>query len=208
VPRVVIFIELLRDLFPDNMEKVRLGKQKCTNIIRQVLGFNIIKENVQFLRDHKFSIFVDETTDRATKTQCAIVAMAFDPEQLIINIILLDLIELEDERADTIAAEIARVLEDRKIQNDLIGFCADTCNIMFGQQHSVSTILKEKYPWIVAVKCTCHSLHLAASYAAKQLPRFIEDLCKNVHDYFQSSPKRTKVSKNSRTFTRPRSTSC
>jgi hypothetical protein len=109
--------ELLRDLFPDNMEKVRLGKQKCTNIIRQVLGFNIIKENVQFLRDHKFSIFVDETTDRATKTQCAIVAMAFDPEQLIINIILLDLIELEDERAVTIAAEIARVLEDRKIQN-------------------------------------------------------------------------------------------
>jgi hypothetical protein len=28
----------------------------------------------------------------------------------------------------------------------LVGFCADTCNAMFGAHHSVATILHEKIP--------------------------------------------------------------
>jgi hypothetical protein len=186
-------IPFLKDLFPTKMADVKLGKQKCTNTVRQVLGYRFMKDNVDFLRCHKYSIFVDESTDRATISQCAIVAAAFDPDTFHMNIILLDMVELQNGEAVTIANETARVLEERRIEQNLIGFCGDTCNTMFGIHHSVSTILREKYPWIVIVKCTCHSLHLAASYASRQLPKFIEDVCRNVFDYFHTSPKRTKA---------------
>jgi len=43
-----------------------------------------------------------------------------------------------------------------------VGFCSDTCNVMFGANHSISNIL--------AVKCSCHSIHLVASKACRMLP--------------------------------------
>jgi hypothetical protein len=59
--------ELLTQLFPDDsrVKKLSLGKTKCTNVIRQVLGFGFMAENVEYLRENKFSIIIDETTDNA-----------------------------------------------------------------------------------------------------------------------------------------------
>lgn len=40
------------------------------------------------------------------------------------------------------------------------------------------------------MKCICHSFHLCASYAWQKLPRYIEDLTRDIYNYFGSSPKR------------------
>ena len=73
----------------------------------------------------------------------------------------------------------------------MIDFCADTYNVMFGVNHSVSTLIKERFPWIQAVKCSCHSIHLCASHAGKKLPKSLEDLCRNIYFHFNASPQRT-----------------
>lgn len=59
------FVEFLRSLFPndDVLRKVRLGKQKATNVIRQVIGFDYLYEAVSALQSHRFSIIIDETTE-------------------------------------------------------------------------------------------------------------------------------------------------
>lgn len=50
-------------------------------MVRQVLGLTIADEGVENLRSHKFSIIPDETTERATTTQLAILAIYFDIDE-------------------------------------------------------------------------------------------------------------------------------
>ena len=63
------FVELLKSLFPDEkpLALVKLGKQKATNIIRQVLGFDYIRKATKLLRLQRFSTIIDETTDISTR---------------------------------------------------------------------------------------------------------------------------------------------
>ena len=62
------FIALLKSIFPLNntLKNVTLGKQKATNVIRQVIGFDYLQEAVSALRERKFSLIIDETTDMST----------------------------------------------------------------------------------------------------------------------------------------------
>lgn len=55
---------------------------------------------------------------------------------------------------------------------NIIGFCADTCNVMFGIHHSVAQMLVANYPWIIPIKCSCHMIHLCVSHASLQLHIF------------------------------------
>ena len=59
-------VALLRNLFSsdESLRNVHLGKQKATNVIRQVLGFYSIKEIITKLKTNAFSLIIDETTDR------------------------------------------------------------------------------------------------------------------------------------------------
>ena len=72
----------------------------------------------------------------------------------------------------------------------MVGFCSDTCNVMFGRNHSVSTLLKEEIPDILAVKCSCHSIHLVASYACKLLPEELEITVRDIVSTFSKSSAR------------------
>jgi hypothetical protein len=72
----------------------------------------------------------------------------------------------------------------------LVGFCADTCNAMFGAHHSVATILREKIKSIVTVKCNCHMSHLCSQKASLELPKICEDVVRGTCTHFSRSPKR------------------
>lgn len=69
----------------------------------------------------------------------------------------------------------------------MTGFCADTCNVMFRQNKSVSTILQEKIPSIAVVKCSCHSIHLVGNYASKALPDDLETTLRAIYAHFSRS---------------------
>ena len=95
--------------------------------------------------------------------------------------VFVDLVEIPDGKAQTITDWVIQSLAEKHIpMENVIGFCADTCNVMFGAHHSVSKLLVEKYPWIMPVKCFCHSIHLCASYTCKKLPKSLEDLCRKI----------------------------
>lgn len=186
-------LALLKSMFPtdETLKTVTLGKQKATNTIRQVLGFHYLKENVDKLKTTKFSLIIDETTDKATTSQMAVIATYFDEKEFRLNKIFVDLIDMPDGKADTIYASVIKCFKDKNIpMENVIGFCADTCNVMFGKQHSVSQLLVHNHPWIIPVKCSCHLIHLCASHAAKTLPKSLEDLCRNVYSHFRLSSQR------------------
>ena len=74
--------------------------------------------------------------------------------------------------------------------HSFIGFSADTCSVMFGCNHSVSILLKERIPDIVVVKCSCHSIHLVSSYASKKLPDELEATVRSIYNHFSRSSAR------------------
>ena len=81
---------------------------------------------------------------------------------------------------------------------NIIGYASDTTNVMFGQHHSVVTLLKAEIPHLYTMKCLCHSAHLCASHACEKLPRSIEDL---IREIFSHSAKRLAEYKRFQFFT-------
>jgi len=49
---------------------------------------------------------------------------------------------------------------------------------MFGEHHSVKTLLENEVPFVS--KCPCYSLALCASYASKKIPIEVEQLMREV----------------------------
>jgi hypothetical protein len=102
------------------------------------------------------------------------------------------MIPLPNGAAATIYESLIKSLKDKDIpMRNVIGFCADTCNVMFRVNHSVAQMLVRDYPWIVAIKCSSHLIHLCSSYASTKLPKSLEDLCRNIYLHFSLSSKRT-----------------
>ena len=62
---------------------------------------------------------------------------------------------------------------------------------MFGQHHSVVTLLKERVPNLLKMICLdlCHSAHLCASHACEKLPHAVEDLVRDRYSHFAHSAK-------------------
>ncbi|CAB4003218.1 zinc finger MYM-type 1-like [Paramuricea clavata] len=195
-------VPFLKNLFPSDeaLKEVKLGKQKATNLIRQVLGFYSIQECVTKLKSNKFSLIIDETTDLSTTSQLAILGVFFNEQEFCLEIILIDLVPLPNGTANTIYNTLIGNLKEKGIPMKNIGFCADTCNVMFGIHHSVAQLLVRDYPWIIAIKCSCHLIHLCSSYASKMLPKSVEDLCRNIFSHFNMSSKRTESFKEFQQF--------
>ncbi|CAG5075438.1 Protein of unknown function [Cotesia congregata] len=78
-------------------------------------------------------------------------------------------------------------LAEKNISANLIGFASDTTSVMAGSKHSIFTLLKEDFPNIVTVKCSCHMIHLVASKACQKLPESLESLLKKLSSHFHKS---------------------
>ena len=167
-------VQLFRSLCPNDaaLKNVRLGKQEATNIVRQVLGLNYLKEMVSLLRHNFFSIIIDETTDQSTKKQLAILANFFHIEKFKMDYWLVDMVEADDGTALGIYSKLKETFDDLHIEmTRIIGYSSDTTNVMFGQHNSVAQLLKSDFNFIQVVKCSCHLIHLVSSYAALKLPK-------------------------------------
>ena len=75
---------------------MKLGKQKATNIIRQVSSFDYLHEAVTTLQSHLLSVIIDETADLSTIKQLAVLATYFDWISFQSKYYLLDMVEVED----------------------------------------------------------------------------------------------------------------
>ena len=160
-----------------------------------------MKECVSKLRQNPFSLIIDETMDKSTTSQLAILGVYFNELTFKLEVIVIDLVPLADGPATTIYNALLDSLKQRGIpMKNVIGFCADTCNVMLGAHHSVSQLLVKDYPWIILIKCSCHLIHLCSSHASKVFPKTVEDLCRNIFSHFSMSSKRSEAFKEFQQF--------
>ncbi|XP_063625602.1 E3 SUMO-protein ligase KIAA1586-like [Cydia splendana] len=142
------------------------------------------------MKEDKFSIIIDESTDRGVvKHLCLVVRLTIDNE---VCDYFYDLIPIEGASAIDLYNHVVNSFDKDSIpwRTNLIGFASDGANNLMGNNHSVSTLLKDEVPNIFILKCICHSFALCASYACAKLPQMAEDLVKDLYNYIQSSPKR------------------
>jgi hypothetical protein len=192
----ISFIEPLVDFCKDLpektvLDKIQLGKQKATNVIRQGLRPYFNSQLVEDLNQTFFSVFIDECTDVTSKSQLAIVVSYYSLENKNTEIDVLDVTELSSGTAEGIYETMMDVLISHKINlSNWVGFCADTTAVMMGVNNSVAQLIKKNHPHVIVVKCSCHSIHLVASYACQKLSTSLEDLCRTIFNHFKRSPKR------------------
>ncbi|CAK1583027.1 unnamed protein product [Parnassius mnemosyne] len=195
--------ELLKSIFPDSKiaQQISLKRTKATAIATAVIGETEKEVMVSKLKQNKFSVICDESTDISTqKASCIVVRFRDEKSKQIVSkfwelmkIFDLSNPDLNNEGAtgkNLFNALIKSFEQENVPLTNLIGFAADGCSVMMGENNSVSSRLKEHCRGIVIMKCVCHSAHLCASSACKELPRRCEDLAREIYAFFKSSSKR------------------
>ncbi|CAG4962241.1 unnamed protein product [Parnassius apollo] len=208
-------VDLLPKAFPDSKiaSNIKLKHTKLQAIINNVIGASEGECLVEDLKREKFSIMVDESTDVASvKTMCVVVKY-YDPNLGRIVSRFWDLIQIFDDKkagtsgdysatAEKLFNSIIKSFRDKNIPlENTIGFGSDGCNMMMGCHNSVSSRFRQLCPGITVIKCLCHSLHLCASDAFKELPHDAEKLTRMIYNYFKNSSKRQAELKEFQVFT-------
>ena len=121
-----------------------------------MLGFDYIQDMVTLLKSNIFSIIIDEATDRSTQKQLAIVAVFFDLNKFALQYFLVDLVEKEDGSANAIYCKVKQAFSDLNISiNNIVGYFSHTTNVTFGENHSISQLLRSEVSYVQLIKCSC-----------------------------------------------------
>ncbi|KAK3921787.1 LOW QUALITY PROTEIN: Zinc finger protein 862 [Frankliniella fusca] len=196
---------VLKSAFPDSdiLKGVEMKRTKCTGVITNVIGSVHKDDLTETLRKVKFSVLTDESTHFNCKT-AAVAVRFFDktvgPHGRIVSKFW-DLSDVfpkgnfeaarQGANSDRLFHLLMGAFEKRNIPDEnFVGFASDGASVMLGANNSVMTRLQERFPGIIIMRCVCHSLHLAGKDASKCLPRALEDLARNTHNFFKHSSKK------------------
>lgn len=188
------------DLQPKELEKLSCNRTKCTGLINNVVGATGFENVINIMKNHRFSILVDESTDHSCIKHLAIVVRTcinFEVSDSFVT-----LLPLADATSQNMYEVITNFFNNHQIpyKNNLIGFAFDGANAMMGVNNSLQTKLRSDVPSLFILKCVCHSLALCADYACKKLPDTVENMVRSIYTYFQQSFKRQKEYESFQTF--------
>ncbi|CAK1590602.1 unnamed protein product [Parnassius mnemosyne] len=192
--------ELCKNKFSDSKatSEIKMHRTKCTAVIQEVLAPHFKKNLRTDISNNSYSLIIDESTDVSVNKYLAVVVRYFDPMIGKVITRFWNLIQLFDEKTTDHVANAEKLFNTvigsfQKYEiptENIIGFGSDGCNTMMGCNNSVSSRFRQRCPGIIVIKCICHSLHLCASDACKELPLNCEKMARNIYNYFKSISKR------------------
>lgn len=175
---------------------MQLGRTKASAIVVNVLGEGYHEDLSTHLQTTPFGLVADESTDIAGKKTLALIARThvwINEDRFEIRDQFYDLIEVVETDADSLYDHVVRSFaEDNIPYTELLkAFAADGANNVTGKNKSLGAHLKRDCESLFQLKCTCHSMALAASYACRNIPSNVEQMCRDVYSYLSASPLRT-----------------
>ncbi|KAK2708098.1 hypothetical protein QYM36_015704, partial [Artemia franciscana] len=184
---------LLKNVFPDSViaGKITCGRDKTRNIIVKKLAPDADQALSEKLQKCKFSILLDESTDKSVVKSMAVVARFWCPQLKRVCDRLLGLVEVPSATAQIMKGEVDKLLSVRNIpKENCIGFGWDNASVNMGEVMGLKALVKIDNPYVIVVGCVCHSLALCASNASKEIPLEFDEFVRDVYTYIQHSPKR------------------
>ncbi|XP_066944582.1 SCAN domain-containing protein 3-like [Macrobrachium rosenbergii] len=186
-------VPVCKSAFPDSgiASRMKMGATKCTALVTHVLGPTLSEKLIEDIGNSKFSILVDESTDSSKMKHLCVVVRYFSEKQESIITQYLGLIRIEDASANGLYTAMKEFFKVKHIQEDkCIGLACDGASVMVGKHNSLYSRLLNDIPHLKLVQCMCHSLHLACSKSVEVLPRQLDYIIKETHNWFSCSPKR------------------
>lgn len=181
---------LIKKMGP-GLETLRLHRTKCSGLIKNVIAPALLHDLINKLKNVRFSVLIDESTDCTINNYMCICVKYFDNDQEKVVTNFLALVQLEDASADALFSKFTNMLDEFGLPlANLIGIGTDGANNLCGKNHSLYTLLKDKCANIQLVRCICHSLNNAVSKAAEEMPAAVDFMCREVYNWFSNSPKR------------------
>ncbi|XP_066587622.1 protein FAM200A-like [Prorops nasuta] len=193
---LLLFQEIGKE--PDVLQSMTLGKTKIRNIITKVLCPYETERVSEDLKRHRFSVFVDETTDSTNEKKMTLITRHVDSKSLRTQDNLQNLINLDakDCSADKIFNAFKNELNKREIPlTNIIGLSCDNASVMIGRNDPFKTRLLNIRPQLIIMPCICHSSALTASSACKTLPNECTIFIKKIVSFINGSTKRFAIFK-------------
>ncbi|CAD6216271.1 GSCOCG00011330001-RA-CDS, partial [Cotesia congregata] len=186
-------ISILPQLDPssDALKNLKLHRTKCSMLIKNVLGPSMLEDLIEEIGDSPYSIIFDESTDLSTlKVLCIMVRFFSHKKKQVVTTFyrIIKIIKCDAESVHQVIVDQFKK-DGPKLEN-LIGIGIDGANVMVENYNSVTALLKKELPDLIVVKCVSHSLHLCSEKASKLLPRQLEFLVRETHNWFSYSTKR------------------
>ncbi|KYM96899.1 hypothetical protein ALC62_12436 [Cyphomyrmex costatus] len=181
---------------PQVVNDLKLSRQKCTQIVKNVLGKRETEKLITNLKSQKFSILIDESTSISNdKLLCILVKyVSLENKKCITQLLELVPLDANECTADKLYSAFKECLENKGIPlSNIVGMASDNASVMIGVRDSFVTRLKKEVPALVVLKCICHSSALIASKACSKLPDSCENVLHAVATYFSISAKRSAI---------------
>lgn len=141
-------------------------------------------------KKHFFSIIIDETTDISTRKCLVIVVRYYNTIEERVVDSFFGLIELDLSTADAIFHVVLSTFRNFDIPvTNITGFASDNASVMMGNLNGIKAKFRDILSNIFVTACVSHSLHLCSSKACATLPNNIEDMTRNIFNYFSHSAK-------------------
>ncbi|KAA6358809.1 MAG: hypothetical protein EZS28_045664, partial [Streblomastix strix] len=167
--------------------------QATTDFIK-FISDQIISELQLKIKNLKFGVCIDESTDVATLNQFVTFIRYLD-ENGLPQTSFLDVRPLSSKgaTAQNLYETFIQVSVDHGLNlDDLIGICVDGASAMIGCRNSMTSKLKDRFPFITIVHRYDHRLNLASMDAIKAIEmqplRTCEAVTQQLWNYFAASP--------------------
>ena len=171
--------DVVKDVFPDSniASKFKSKHTKTRSIIKNVLAKQFRCDIIKTLRNIKFSIIINESTDISSKKQLAVVVRFFCHKELKVQSQFLCLIHVTQSDATTLTDVLTSYFERNGIPfQNIIGFASDTIKVMFGEHHSMVSLFKAKF-----------HIYSSSNVSVIQLIYVLHMLLKNCHKLLKTS---------------------
>lgn len=177
----------------DILKRYSSGRTKSTHIMQE-LAAGKQEPLISYMKKAPFSISTDGSNDRhsSDKPYPLIVTCATDLESGEVKNHLLCIPNLKE--AGT-GQNIFRLIDNTLSAYDIpwrncICFGSDNASVMIGKRNGVLGNMMTKHEDIYSSGCVCHLIHLAAEWAAKELPISTENFFQDLYYYMDKSSKR------------------
>ena len=156
------FVDKLTGIVSDNsaLKNVKLGKTKTRNIVANVIGPIQHKYVVNLMKTKKWSLLVDESTDKGKVKALACIVRVKDGE--FIKDYFYELIPVKDGTARGLYNSVLEQFERDGIpyKTNMVGYGSDGANVVAGCNESLGALLRKDVPHLFYIKCVCHSFAL------------------------------------------------
>ena len=186
------FTPLVKAMFPDSKiaRNYKCSRTKCTILAKTVIAPEIQKQVVaELIRSQNYSILIDETTDRSTIKQLAIVVKYMHEDSgYTLSTKMLDMVPCNEATGENLFNCVMECLAKYKLDpHKIVGMGSDSAANIVGVRNSCYSRFKSLNPHLYLSKCVCHIAATCSSKAAEAIPDEVEELVQGLWAYFSVS---------------------